>query len=174
MCYIFHFADYLQIDVIFESLCSLFISSTPEIIPNYLYLLLVHYGESHPTTLSCMERVNTYLYQNSLPPNFNIVSVMRSKLTENDIRHVDNQLPMSLLIREQHRWSTFRLKRKIIRKQARAMKHMERTKTMTCFACVQPGRYLEVDNDSFIYRMAHRAPCCGYFMHRYCAININR
>ena len=97
---------------------------------------------------------------------------MRSKLTENDIRHrsVVNQSPMSLLIREQHRWSTFRLKQ-IIRKQARAMKHMERTKTMTCFACFQPGRYLEVDIDNFIYRMAHRALCCGYFMHRYCAIN---
>ena len=172
LCKIFTFADYFQTDLIFENLCTLLISTMPEKIPNYLYLLLVHYGKFHPVLLSCAERVASSLHQNSLPPNFSILSSMRSRLTDDDIlnHYAVRTDPDNLIVREQLRWSTFRLKQ-IIRKQVRTRRHLDRTKKMVCIVCSKRGRYIEVDNANYIYHMAYRAPCCGNFMHKNCARN---
>ena len=172
LCNIFTFADYFQVDLIFENLCTLLISTMPEKIPNYLYLLLVHYGEFHPVLLSCTEKVASSLHQNSLPPNFNILSSMRSRLSEDDIinHYAVRTDPDNLIVREQLRWSTFRF-RQLIRKQLRTRRHLNRTKKMVCMVCSKEGRYIEIDSGNYIYHMAYRAPCCGNFMHKYCAIN---
>ena len=70
---LFIFADFFQIDLIFNLLGTVLIESFPKQIPKYLHLLLVHYEPDHSGTKIVVNEIESLLQPDPLQQRYNII-----------------------------------------------------------------------------------------------------
>ena len=162
---LFIFADFFQIDVIFNLLGTVLIESFPKQIPKYLHLLLVHYGPDHSGTKIVVNEIESLLQPDPLQQRYNIIEEMKSKIP---LPKIMKQVPAwDLLAIENLKWTKRKIS-KILRNAFRTRRHLARCQEMTCIMCELTGRYIVDRFAPYTYHWAARVPCCGEFVHRSC------